>query len=434
MPRPHAANAWRPTGALVRAALIGPVLGLAGVLTERPAVVLLAAPFVLFFILGVLPRPTTDPLIRSTLGTRVLTEGAVTSLSTQVTGDGVEQMTRLVEPTEYTAFHPYSGAQSSSSLTPGRPLTVRFSVSQRRWGTQEVGAGQIAVTSRWGGYRWGPVDQTGEWVTTLPTPLPFDSRAETPRPTGLVGANRGSRDGEGSEFSGIREFHAGDRLRRIHWRTSLRTGRLHTITTTAEQDSEVLLLVDALAVLGESGGIDGPASSLDTAVRAAAAISEHHLRIGNRVGLRIIGGTRRVLRPAAGSRHQRRVLDVLARVRAAPWEHAPERLRLGAGAGTTVFALSPLLSPLIITTLVDLAKRGLPVVAIDTLPEHPAGRPSRDSEEAVAWRLRLIERRLELVALARTGIPVVPWRGPGTLDEVMHRLARRSQVPRAVVR
>ena len=425
---------WRPTGALVRAALAGPVLGLAGVLLGRPALVVLAAPFVLVFLAGALRRPATEPKVTTGVETHVVTESAATTLFTEVTGEGVEQMTRRVAPVRFSAVRPFTGALSSSTRTPGEPLVARFGVSQRRWGTREVGAGLVAVTSTWGGYRWGPTPLTGGRLTTLPTPLPFDSRAETPRPTGLVGANRGTRDGEGSEFSGIREFQAGDRLRRIHWRTSLRTGRLHTITTTAEQDSEVLLLVDALAVLGESGGIDGPASSLDTAVRAAAALAEHHLRIGNRVGLRVVGGTQQVLRPAAGSRHQRRILEILAHVGAAPWAQAPERLRLGAGAGTTVIALSPLLSPLVVTTLVDLANRGLPVVAIDTLPAEPAAGRRVDAEEALAWRLRLLERRLELVSLVRTGIPVVPWRGPGTLDEVMHRLARRSQMPRAAAR
>ena len=86
------------------------------------------------------------------------------------------------------------------------------------------------------------------------------------------------------------------------------------------------------------------------------------------------------------------------------------------------------------TTLVGLGGRGLPVVAIDTLPDRPGADSPVGAVEALAWRLRLVERQLELVELARAGIPVVPWRGPGTLDEVMRRQARRSQLPRAVKR
>jgi uncharacterized protein (DUF58 family) len=188
--------------------------------------------------------------------------------------------------------------------------------------------------------------------------------------------------------------------------------------------------VDALADLGTSGGVDGPASSLDVTVRAAGALAEHHLRIGNRVGLRVLGGAGHVLRPSAGMRHQRRILETLAAIVPDPVQPAG-RLRLGVGAGTTVLVLSPLLDRVVTTTLVELANRGLPVVAIDTLPTV---RPDDASRQALAWRLRLVERQLELVELARVGIPVVTWRGPGTLDAVMRRLARRAQLPRVVSR
>jgi hypothetical protein len=50
---------------------------------------------------------------------------------------------------------------------------------------------------------------------------------------------------------------------------------------------------------------------------------------------------------------------------------------------------------------------------------------------ALAWRMRLVERRQVLDRLAGAGCPVVPWNGPRTLDVILRRLARRSQVPRA---
>ena len=53
----------------------------------------------------------------------------------------------------------------------------------------------------------------------------------------------------------------------------------------------MLLVVDALADHGRSGGVDGAASSLDVTVRAAAAIAEHHVR-ARRPG-RAAGGRRR---------------------------------------------------------------------------------------------------------------------------------------------
>jgi len=52
----------------------------------------------------------------------------------------------------------------------------------------------------------------------------------------------------------------------------------------------------------------------------------------------------------------------------------------------------------------------------------------------LAWRMRRLERDQVLAGLAALGSPVIPWRGPGTLDAVLRRLARRAGAPRVVVR
>ncbi len=88
----------------------------------------------------------------------------------------------------------------------------------------------------------------------LPTLTHARSVGEAPQPIGLIGAHRSRRDGDGSEFSSIRAFHSGDRLRRINWRVSLRQGTLHVESTRAEEDTAVLLIVDAMADFGVSGG------------------------------------------------------------------------------------------------------------------------------------------------------------------------------------
>ncbi len=44
--------------------------------------------------------------------------------------------------------------------------------------------------------------------------------------------------------------------------------------------------------------------------------------------------------------------------------------------------------------------------------------------------MRLIDRGHVLASLAAAGCPVVPWNGPRTLEEVLRRLARRTQLPR----
>ncbi len=275
----------------------------------------------------------------------------------------------------------------------------------------------------------------------LPLTAPFDSRAEAPQPLGLVGAHRSRRVGSGTEFAGIRPFQPGDRLRRINWRVSLRTDALHVETARAEEDTGVLLVVDALADHGRSGGTDGSASSLDLTVRAAAAIAEHHARGGDRVALRVVGAGREQVGYGSGRRHLRRLLGTIAGLRLGePRADESEALQFGATGGTVVVVLSPMLAESIGTATAALVRRGLPVLVIDTLPPDAVRRGPAvvDGTDPVladlAWRMRKVEREQVLGRLAALGCPVVAWRGPGTMDDVLRRLARRAQLPQVRVR
>jgi uncharacterized protein (DUF58 family) len=94
------------------------------------------------------------------------------------------------------------------------------------------------------GLRRGPIGASG-WTVVTSDPLGFfQSRAHAgdaevalvlPRFTSLAGRVRARemessvpspRAGAGNELFGVREYHAGDSLRRIHWRSSARRGEL----------------------------------------------------------------------------------------------------------------------------------------------------------------------------------------------------------------
>ena len=280
----------------------------------------------------------------------------------------------------------------------------------------------------------------GHTLTVLPGTAPFDSRAEVPQPLGLVGAHRSRRIGDGSEFSGIRPFHVGDRLRRINWRASLRSESLHVVATRSEEDSAVLIVVDALAEHGVSGGIDGASSSLDVSVRAAAALAEHYVRRGDRVGLRVLGGrwrepdscARGATAPPSACRGRWRGCGRASRVTSTPtgcasgpapgpssscsrrcctrWSSPPPPRWRGAGSRSSWWTPFPRARP------------------------RPWPRDTDPVIADLAWRMRLTDREVLFARLSRIGCPAVPWRGPGTLDDVLHRLARRAQLPQVRAR
>lgn len=422
---------WRPTPSLVRACLLA-FGGLAGgVLLGLDVLVVLAAPFVLLAAMALLARPRHAPAVHTRIDHHRLHEGQGTT-SRLVVDDlsGVEHVTRVAAPSAHVVARPAYGAVGSL-VSDGLP-TVEF--SPRRWGRRAIGVERVALTGGWAGWRWGPVDMPEHGLSVLPQLAPYDSRAEVPQPDGLVGRHRSRRLGNGTEFEGIRTFATGDRLKRITWPVSLRTGELHVITTRAEQDAGVWLVVDGLRDIGVSGGIDGAASTLDLTVRAASALAEHHVRTGDRVGLVVVAPDGARVRLGSGQRHLQQLQGTLARIRTEARSVPPERLDLGAGgAGSVVYVLSPMLFLPLVTATAGLQRGGASVVVIDTLGERGTG-TDRLALESLAARMQKLERDDLLARLAALGCPVVPWRGPGTLDTVLQQLARRARVPKVRAR
>ncbi|MCW2844993.1 MAG: hypothetical protein JWN22_2909 [Nocardioides sp.] len=426
---------WRATSSLSRALVVG-VFGVgAAVLFGEPVLVVLTAPFVLAGALGLVHRPTAAPRVSTRLDHVALHEGQGTlSRLVLLEGDDVEHVTRVAAASAYVAMHPADG-QVGRLLGEGPP---DLELSPRRWGRRMLGEEKVGLHTRWAGYRWGPVSVGGQEMRVLPVTAPFDSRAEAPQPLGVVGVHRSRRLGDGSEFAGIRPFQVGDRLRRINWRVSLRADALHVETTRAEEDSGVLLVVDALADHGRSGGAEGAASSLDLTVRAAAAIAEHHVRNGDRVSLRVVGRGGERVGYGSGKAHLRMLLGTLAGMRIGePRGLDTETMQFGVTGGTVVVVLSPMLAESIGTATATMVRRGLPVLVIDTLPPGAAPAVADGTDPVLAdlaWRMRKVEREQVLGRLSTLGCPVVTWRGPGTVDDVMHRLARRAQQPRVRAR
>lgn len=425
---------WQVTASLARALLLAAVgVGL-GLVLGSPVAVVLVAPLVVAGAAGVLSPPRERPHIRpgATYGLLYEGQGATSRLDLQAAGD-VEVVTRVAAPAEHVALRPACGAVS---YRPGHEQPIAISV--RRWGQRRIGEEKVALFSAWAGYRWGPVGSVGRELSVLPSTRAYTARAAAPAPIGLIGAHRSRREGDGTEFSSIRPYHAGDRMRRINWRVSLRSGSLHVVSTRSEEDAALLLVVDALADYGLSKGVGGDESSLDVAMRAGAAVAEQYVRQGDRVALRVVSPGGEHVGYGSGTRHLRRLLGQMARTRPGiPHDVEVERIDFRTVPGTLVVVLSPMLSDDMATVAVRFLRRGLPLIVVDTLPPDAAPTVSSETDPEIAslaWRMRLVERHHVLERLAAEGCPVVPWLGPRTLEEVVRRLALRAQLPRAVVR
>ncbi len=134
------------------------------------------------------------------------------------------------------------------------------------------------------------------------------------------------------------------------------------------------------------------------------------------------------MRPGSGLRHLRRVLEVLVAAEAGVNLRADAaRIRPITG-GALVIVLSPLVGRLAPAQVAHLVQHGHSVIVVDTLPDEPA--VQQQPWRALAIRLRALERTAEIERLGELGVPVVPWRGRGTLDEVLRDISRLALAPR----
>lgn len=424
------AESWTASVAHFRAVLLG-IVGLAAALLFRvPAILVMATPFAFVAVWSTATRPSVRPVFTSSISPRTIREGEATTWTAQLADVGdVDHVIAFAPERPALETRPRSGVIATTRSAGNTNAAVAIAMRGTHWGRHDLGPINVVAVSSWGAFRWKTLD-VGYQVTTLPLPEMFDAAAPQHRGHGLVGLNRSSHPGDGGEFSGIRLFQTGDRLRRINWQRSLRSGELHVTSTYADQDSHVALFVDALADFGPSEGIDGAASSLDTTVRAAGAIAEHFLLRGDRVSLHVFGSRgRATVPPASGRGHLRRILELLATID--PDTSRAGSVRIGRAAipgDALAIMLSPLISPVALERAATIASHGLTVAVVDTLPDdvHSA----EDATTELAWRIRLLERRREVRVIEQIGVPVIAWRGPGSLDPFLREITRRAAAPR----
>lgn len=433
-PARHVADRWSPTFAHVRAVVVS-ALGIASaLLLQRSDLLILVTPLVGVAVWSGLTRPRSSPSARLSVPTTSLREGEWGRAAVVVDdASGAELVSTSIAFSPYVELRPPGGAKVHlvDDADPAAAAKVRSLTQVRplRWGQRRLGPTLAAATSPWAAFRWGPVPIPEQVVRVVPNPEVFDASAPAPHPRGLVGLHRSVRPGDGVEFAAIRPFQWGDRLKRIHWARSMRSGELYVTSSHADQDTHVAIVVDAHYDLGHSGGVDGAPSTLDHTVRAAAAISEHFLQHGDRVSMQILSSrTAARVRTGSGRRHQRRILETLAQVQpGAELETDPRLLRRGVGAGSLVVFISALVSPDVLSQAASLSKSGLSVIVIDALVEDVAPPGERDAVGDLSWRIRMVEREREVRQIRHQGVPVVPWAGPGSLDAVLRSLGRRGR-------
>ena len=109
----------------------------------------------------------------------------------------------------------------------------------------------------------------------------------------------------------IRPYAPGDAFNRIHWPSTARTGEIQVKEFDLEQTADVWLFVDLERRVQSGSGDD---SSVEVAVRVAAAVAERALSENRAVGLTTTGAHIIHLSPDRGPRQRQKILNLLAAV------------------------------------------------------------------------------------------------------------------------
>ncbi len=235
--------------------------------------------------------------------------------------------------------------------------------------------------------------------------------------------------GSGTDFYGVREYHPGDPLRSLDWRMTARYPyKFFTKEFEQEEIADIGIILDArqnmeMVVNGDS--------LFEHSVNAAASLSEMFLHQGHRVSLLVYGKRLSIVFPGYGKTQLHRVMSCLSKAKVELDDRVSTHLDFLPirvfPSRSTVICISPLASG-DKTMYQRLKANGYQAVLISPNPVEfgkPLFRTDRDTKLAV--RTVLLERRLNLDAVAQLQIPVINWKVSQPLYPLVRNALTRSR-------
>ena len=413
----------------LRAYTSAAAVGLIGALfLGRPELAALVGPLVIFLVVGIAVAPDPHAEIRLTASPTTLVEGE--QLEIRVDVRSVRPADRLEVEAVVPSGVDLETATIALRLAASEERQLQLHARCQRWGAFAVGDVVLRADDRMGLFRYENLHRSRIPVKVYPRSEHVRTVARPGRTLRSVG-NLVSRElGEGIELAEVRPFRPGDRVRSINWRASARRADLWVTDRHPERNADVVLFVDAFTNL-----VSGSASSFDVAVRAAAAITEAHLAVRDRVGLLTFGGAIRWLTPGSGRRQYYRIIDALLDTQISlsyAWrgiEVIPPRTM---PPRSLVLALTPLIDERTLKALFDLRGRGVDLVILEIMPERFV-RSARTDTDNLARRIWALKRDVVRHRFERLGIPVALWREHESLEELLEEVQafrRHTVAPR----
>ena len=162
----------------------------------------------------------------------------------------------------------------------------------------------------------------------------------------------------------VRPYAPGDSFNRIHWKTTARTGEIQVKEFDLEQTADAWIVLDLER--GVHAG-RGDESTVEAAVRVAAAVADKAIAENRAVGMTVSGHRTVVLPADRGSRQHLKLMQLLAAVEADGSAPLVEVLVGSVGRlrrGMTAVVITPSTDPAWVKPVATLRSRGVGCVAV----------------------------------------------------------------------
>jgi uncharacterized protein (DUF58 family) len=311
-----------------------------GFISLQPGLVLLAVVLVAHLAIGLcVARPRGAPLLRASrhLSAGTLSEGDKLEIQVELENLGPGLQVVALEDDPPSGLLLEAGETYAVAPLPSRAtLSLRYAVRVKR-GRYRMPAVQVAVRDLLGYQAWQGEVACPANLTVLSRSEPVSGITIHPRRTLVVpGTAYARRGGSGIEWFGTRQYQPGDPIRRIHWKTAARWGKLAIVEFEQERAADVVVVLD---VRRHAYPIESAEDLLDDAARAAANLCDAFLLAGHRVGLLLYGTYLDRVFPGYGRRHALRLRHKLAAARHGGSRFARAGVaRLATGAAVTALA------------------------------------------------------------------------------------------------
>ena len=395
-----------------------------GIATGRIELLVLVAPFFLSVVLGAVIAPPPEVEVTITVTPLRCIEGDEVTVTAELESEHswseIELALAIPRSIEVLEGH----RTTTISLDGETPTRHVWRMRAARWGAHQLGYMAMRLH---GPGRLTVFETIIDQHVTLKTYPSHDRLLKSipPLDTQIYSGNYVSRaSGDGIEFANVRPFVPGDSVKRVNWRVTSRRNALHVNLSQPERDADLVLFLDTFSE-ADLGGL----TTLDLTVRGASVLARHHLQHADRIGLVSFGGALRWLTASMGRTHAYRVADFLIDVNTTfsfVWKDLDVLPQGTLPPRAMVVAFSSLVDDRSFKALVDINRRGFPVVVINTLVESFV--PPTDTHEGrVAHRAWVMQREMKRDHLIAAGVPVVDWTGAEPIQAALALLPSRRR-------